>query len=181
METEFKQLSFDVKFHDVQGKNYRFTIPKLNQEIVPEKSKVLIKPTRVVITLFKASKGNWLDLHYKEDKVIIYNGNIQCLVSYFHKRIHSNLYLFLQLFSSWSQIWIKNGILWLELWIWWRWAAFFSCCTFTWRHLHKQYVFSTAVIPSKCLLFSICCKFAEYVRRRWRRNEANNCKSLDRC
>lgn len=69
METEFKQLSFDVKFHDVQGKNYRFTIPKLNQEIVPEKSKVLVKPTRVVITLFKASKGNWLDLHYKEDKL----------------------------------------------------------------------------------------------------------------
>lgn len=69
METEFKQLSLDVKFHDVQGKSYRFTIPKLNQEIVPEKSKVLIKPTRVVITLFKASKGNWLDLHYKGDKL----------------------------------------------------------------------------------------------------------------
>lgn len=69
METEFKQLSLDVKFHDVQGKSYRFTIPKLNQEIVPEKSKVLIKPTRVVITLFKASKGNWLDLDYKGDKL----------------------------------------------------------------------------------------------------------------
>ncbi|ESR62936.1 hypothetical protein CICLE_v10016692mg [Citrus x clementina] len=69
MEAEFKQWSFDVKFHDVQAKNCRFTIPRLNQEIVPEKSKVLVKPTRVVIMLFKASKGNWLDLQYKEDKL----------------------------------------------------------------------------------------------------------------
>ncbi|XP_009606845.1 uncharacterized protein [Nicotiana tomentosiformis] len=68
METEFKQMSFDAKFHDVHGKNYRFSLPKLNKEIVPEKCKVLVKPTRVVITLTKASKGNWLDLHYKEDK-----------------------------------------------------------------------------------------------------------------
>lgn len=70
METDFKPVSFDAKFHDVQGKNYRFSLPKLNKEIVPEKCKVLVKPTRVVITLAKASKGNWLDLHYKEDKVI---------------------------------------------------------------------------------------------------------------
>ncbi|GLU22667.1 hypothetical protein SLE2022_387260 [Rubroshorea leprosula] len=69
METEFKPISFDVKFHDVQGKNYRCAIPKLSKEIVPEKSKVLVKPSRVVITLFKASKGNWLDLHHKEDKL----------------------------------------------------------------------------------------------------------------
>ncbi|XP_044512399.1 calcyclin-binding protein-like [Mangifera indica] len=69
METDIKQMSFDVKFHDVKGKNYRLTIPKLNKEIVPEKCKVLVKPTRVVITLIKASKGNWLDLHFKEDKL----------------------------------------------------------------------------------------------------------------
>ncbi|KAH0643742.1 hypothetical protein KY290_033512 [Solanum tuberosum] len=69
METDFKPMSFDAKFHDVHEKNYRFSLPKLNKEIVPEKCKVLVKPTRVVITLFKASKGNWLDLHYKEDKL----------------------------------------------------------------------------------------------------------------
>ncbi|EOY27694.1 hypothetical protein QUC31_012638 [Theobroma cacao] len=69
IQTEFKPMSFDVKFHDVQGKNYRCAIPKLNKDIVPEKCKVLVKPTRVVITLFKASKGNWSDLHYKEDKL----------------------------------------------------------------------------------------------------------------
>ncbi|CAL0312168.1 unnamed protein product [Lupinus luteus] len=69
IESEFKSLSFDVKFHDVQGKNYRCAIPKLNKEIAPEKCKILVKPKRVVITLIKASKGNWSDLHFKEDKL----------------------------------------------------------------------------------------------------------------
>lgn len=69
IETVFKPMSVDVKFHDVQGKHYRCAIPKLNKEIVPEKCKVVVKPSRVIITLFKASKGNWLDLHFKEDKV----------------------------------------------------------------------------------------------------------------
>ncbi|XP_054778539.1 uncharacterized protein LOC129286612 [Prosopis cineraria] len=69
IETDFKPMSFDVKFHDIQGKNYRCAIPKLHSEIVPEKCKVLVKPTRVIITLVKASKGNWLDLHFKEDKL----------------------------------------------------------------------------------------------------------------
>ncbi|KAK9064329.1 hypothetical protein SSX86_015709 [Deinandra increscens subsp. villosa] len=69
IQTEFSPMSIDVKFHDVQGKNYRCAIPKLNKEIVPEKCKVLVKPTKVIITLVKASKGNWLDLHFKEDKI----------------------------------------------------------------------------------------------------------------
>ncbi|KAJ4831637.1 hypothetical protein Tsubulata_024418 [Turnera subulata] len=69
VQAEFGKMSFDVKFHDVQGKSYRTAIPKLNQEIVPEKCKVVVKPKRAIITLFKASKGNWLDLQYKEDKL----------------------------------------------------------------------------------------------------------------
>ncbi|XP_023520274.1 calcyclin-binding protein [Cucurbita pepo subsp. pepo] len=69
VEADYKKLSIDIKFHDVKGKNYRFAIPKLNKEIVPEKCKLLVKPTRAVITLYKASKGNWLDLHLKEDKL----------------------------------------------------------------------------------------------------------------
>ncbi|CAO2842184.1 unnamed protein product [Amaranthus hypochondriacus] len=68
VEKNINSMSIELKFHNVKGKNYKFAIPKLNKEIVPEQSKVLIKPTRVVITLVKASKGNWLDLHYKEDK-----------------------------------------------------------------------------------------------------------------
>ncbi|CAK9327589.1 unnamed protein product [Citrullus colocynthis] len=69
VEADYKQLSIDIKIHDVKGKNYRFAIPKLNKEIVPEKCKLLVKPTRAVITLYKASKGNWLDLQLKEDKL----------------------------------------------------------------------------------------------------------------
>ncbi|XP_075505351.1 uncharacterized protein LOC142542551 [Primulina tabacum] len=68
-ESDFKPMSFDVKFHDVQGKNYRCAVPKLNKEIVPEKCKLIVKPKRVVISLIKASKGNWLDLHFKDDKL----------------------------------------------------------------------------------------------------------------
>ncbi|KZV31674.1 SGS domain-containing protein isoform 1 [Dorcoceras hygrometricum] len=62
-------MPFDVKFHDVQGKNYCCAVPKLNKEIVPEKCKLIVKPKRVVITLIKASKGKWLDLHFKDDKL----------------------------------------------------------------------------------------------------------------
>ncbi|OWM63878.1 calcyclin-binding protein-like [Punica granatum] len=69
VQTEFKPMSVDIKIHDVQGKNYRCAIPKLHKEIVPEKCKVLVKPTRIVVTLVKATKGNWLDLHFKEDKL----------------------------------------------------------------------------------------------------------------
>ncbi|KAH8494041.1 hypothetical protein H0E87_020703 [Populus deltoides] len=72
IESEFQAMSFDVKFHDVQGKNYRCAIPKLNKEIVPEKCLVVVKPKRVIITLFKASKGNWLDIHFKDDKVMTF-------------------------------------------------------------------------------------------------------------
>ncbi|EAY75876.1 hypothetical protein OsI_03795 [Oryza sativa Indica Group] len=68
VETTFKPMSVDIKFHDVKGKNYRCAIPKLHKEIVPEKCKVLVKPTKIIVTLYKASKGNWLDLHFKEDK-----------------------------------------------------------------------------------------------------------------
>ncbi|CAK7350205.1 unnamed protein product [Dovyalis caffra] len=69
IETQFKPTSFDVKFLDVQGKNYRCAVPKLNKEIIPEKCSVVVKPKRVIITLFKASKGNWVDLHFKDDKL----------------------------------------------------------------------------------------------------------------
>nr|GMD87928.1 calcyclin-binding protein-like [Ipomoea batatas] len=42
-----------------EGKNYRFSFIKVNKEIVPEKCKVMVKPTRVTFTLPKASKWNW--------------------------------------------------------------------------------------------------------------------------
>lgn len=70
VDTVFKPMSVDIKFHDIHGKNYRFAIPKLNKEILPEKCKLVVKPNKVIVTLVKGSKGNWLDLHLKEDKVL---------------------------------------------------------------------------------------------------------------
>lgn len=69
IDVAFKPNSVEIKFHDVQAKNHRCVIPKLNQKIVPEKCKILVKPTKAIITLCKASKGHWTDLHFKEDKV----------------------------------------------------------------------------------------------------------------
>ncbi|KAL8493170.1 hypothetical protein ACS0TY_024397 [Phlomoides rotata] len=69
IEADFKRISFGIKFHDVQGKNYRCVVPKLNKESVPKECELVVKPKRVIVTLVKASKGSWLDLHYKEDKL----------------------------------------------------------------------------------------------------------------
>ncbi|CAK9191155.1 unnamed protein product [Sphagnum troendelagicum] len=67
-EANFHSDSVDLKIHDVSGKNYRCSVPKLNKTIIPEQSKVLVKPKRIIITLKKADSGNWIDLYKKEDK-----------------------------------------------------------------------------------------------------------------
>ncbi|XP_021771556.1 calcyclin-binding protein-like [Chenopodium quinoa] len=69
MEKNINPNSIEFKFHDVQGKNYQFAIPKLSKDIVSDQTKVKVKPTRVIVHLVKASKGKWQDLHYKEDKL----------------------------------------------------------------------------------------------------------------
>lgn len=56
-------------FMTSREKNYRLAILKQSKEIVPEKCKVLLKPTKVIVTLFKAFKGNWLVLHLKKYKL----------------------------------------------------------------------------------------------------------------
>lgn len=67
--TEFNAKSFELKVHDVNGKNYRLGVPKLNKAIVPDKCSVSVKPSRITITLKKADKGTWADLYLKEDKL----------------------------------------------------------------------------------------------------------------
>ncbi|KAL2631746.1 hypothetical protein R1flu_016432 [Riccia fluitans] len=64
----FKANSFDIKIHDVGGKNYRCAVPRLHKPIIPESCSVLVKPKRIVINLRKAEKQTWSDIHYKEDK-----------------------------------------------------------------------------------------------------------------
>ncbi|KAG6557975.1 hypothetical protein Mapa_000154 [Marchantia paleacea] len=65
---DFKTNSFDLKIHDVGGKNYRCAIPKLSKAIIPESCRITVKPKRIIITLRKAEKHTWTDIHYKEDK-----------------------------------------------------------------------------------------------------------------
>jgi calcyclin binding protein len=67
---DFQADSLNLKVHDVNGKNYQFSIPKLAKNIIPSASKVLIKPNRIILTLKKADLGNWYELTKKEDKVI---------------------------------------------------------------------------------------------------------------
>lgn len=79
IDSVIKPNSIDIKMHDVQGKNYRLSIPKLNKKIVPQKSTIVVMPTKVVITLAKSLKWNWSYLHFDEGKVhwnsflVIYN------------------------------------------------------------------------------------------------------------
>lgn len=68
---DFQSGSVELKVHDLNGKNYRCSILKLNKNILPEKSMVLVKPKRIILSLKKADFGNWFDLHKKEDKVMI--------------------------------------------------------------------------------------------------------------
>ncbi|KAG0581570.1 hypothetical protein KC19_4G261900 [Ceratodon purpureus] len=61
--------SINLKIHDVNGKNYQFSVPKLAKKIVPSASKVLVKPKRIILTLKKADFGTWYELTKKEDKI----------------------------------------------------------------------------------------------------------------
>lgn len=68
VELNHKARSFELKVHDVDGKNYRLGVPFLFKAIVPEKCSVIVKPTRISLILKKQDKGTWSDLHGKEDK-----------------------------------------------------------------------------------------------------------------
>eukprot|EP00250_Pteridium_aquilinum_P024493 c2915_g1_i1 orf=463-1095(-) len=65
---DFKAKSFELKVHDIDGKNYRLGVPHLCKAIAPEKCSFIVKPTRITIILKKLDKGTWADLHGKEDK-----------------------------------------------------------------------------------------------------------------
>jgi len=68
MVADIQSASFDLKIHDVGGKNFRYSILKLNKSIVPDQSTVLAKPKRVIVSLKKTDLGDWQDLHKKEEK-----------------------------------------------------------------------------------------------------------------
>lgn len=67
---DFQADSINLKIHDVDGKNYQFSVPRLKKKIVPSASKILVKPKRIILTLKKADLGSWYELTKKEDKVM---------------------------------------------------------------------------------------------------------------
>lgn len=71
---DYQAESVNLKIHDVNGKNYRFSVPRLAKKIVPSASKVLVKPKRIILTLKKADFGSWFELSKKEDKVMSRSG-----------------------------------------------------------------------------------------------------------
>lgn len=68
VESKFQEWAFEVKIHDVEGKNYRCSIQKLHKEVDPDACRVTVKPKRIIISLRKLEEEDWKDLHFKEDK-----------------------------------------------------------------------------------------------------------------
>ena len=60
------------QIHDLNGKNYRLLVDNLDNNIVPDKSKVLVKANKITIKLKKVkgeySFDHWTDLRSKKNK-----------------------------------------------------------------------------------------------------------------
>ena len=50
---EFGKDSFDLKVNGLNGKNYRLVVDNLDNDIVPEQSKVLVKANKITLKLKK--------------------------------------------------------------------------------------------------------------------------------
>lgn len=73
--SKFEDWTCEVKIHNVEGKNYRFSIQKLHKLIDPDACRIIIKPRRIIISLRKLEEENWRELHFKEDKVLYVPSN----------------------------------------------------------------------------------------------------------
>lgn len=70
---EFSPSSFDLIVRDLGGKSYRLVNDNLENDIVPEKSKILVKADKIVIKLGKkkteyGGHDHWSQLTAKKDK-----------------------------------------------------------------------------------------------------------------
>jgi calcyclin binding protein len=69
---EFGKDSFDLKVRGLNGKNYRLVVDNLDNDIVPDKSKVLVKANKITLKLKKVkgeySFEHWNDLRSKKNK-----------------------------------------------------------------------------------------------------------------
>lgn len=53
----FTPTSFDLRVHGLGGRNYRLTVPHLEKEIVPDRSKLVVGKSRVTLKL--AKRHSW--------------------------------------------------------------------------------------------------------------------------
>jgi calcyclin binding protein len=60
----FLEWSFEVKIHDLKGRNWIFAVPKTQCLYRPKESKVIQKENKLIIVLAKnVSADNWMSLH----------------------------------------------------------------------------------------------------------------------
>lgn len=68
----FTKSSFDVKIHNLNNKNYRLVKDNLDKDIIPDKSKYIIKNNKIVLKLQKVkgeySYDTWSSLISKKKK-----------------------------------------------------------------------------------------------------------------
>jgi len=67
IEVNFGRQSCDIKIHQLNNKNFRFGIPKLQEEIDQIGSIFRTRTNRFIITLKKKKNGLWGSLHWKEN------------------------------------------------------------------------------------------------------------------
>jgi hypothetical protein len=63
VDASFTTTGFDLKINDLKGKNYRLIKENLEKNIVPDKSKVVVKANKVVLKLQKV-KGEYSYEHW---------------------------------------------------------------------------------------------------------------------
>ena len=72
VEVTFSTHGFDVKVHGLNGKNYRLLKDNLEKDIVPDKSKFIVKNNKIVVKLQKVkgqfSYDQWTSLTAKNKK-----------------------------------------------------------------------------------------------------------------
>ena len=63
---EFEDKSFDLRVHNLHGKNYRLRIPELQNLIDLAECKFQVKTNSITITLKKSKNESWTDLKPKQ-------------------------------------------------------------------------------------------------------------------
>jgi len=67
VEVTFKNTGVEMKVHNLNGKNYKFSLSNLAKQIDTTACTYSLKPKRAIITLKKKASGHWDSIFHKED------------------------------------------------------------------------------------------------------------------